>query len=578
LKRVKTMSDLPGDLERLATRLSALERRVDALEHPSEAFSPTAAPPPAAQPAAQAVDSSSQGQAGSLFPVLGKALLGIAGAYVLRAVAESSSLPKLGIATVALVYAFLWLVGATRVRTGKWLASTIYACTSALILAPMLWELTLRFKVLPAAGAAGVLCGFAVGASALAWKRDLASVFWVANGASALMALALTLATHEMAPFVAALLLMAVVCELAAWRNHALSVRPLVAAAADLAIWALIFIYSGPPGTRADYSTLATPIVLSFGFILFLIYAVSVALKTTLHQQGITAFETVQCMVALLLAASGLLFFEPSGGAAVLGVLCLLLSGTTYAAAFTLFDRARDPHNYRVFAIWSVALFLAGSLLSLSPLGRAVGLSVAAIMATVLGVRLKRLTLEFHGLVYLLAAAVVCGLPEYVLRSLAGTLPGAPGWGVSLVSACAVLCYAGERPEPAEGWEQQLLRLVSGSLALAGAAALLVEGLAWLTALGINLGAHHLAFIRTSILCGAALALAYSGAHWRRMELTRIGYATLVLAAVKLLFEDLRNGHLEFIAASIFLFALTLIAVPWLARRGQRAKEPAPTL
>jgi hypothetical protein len=28
---------------------------------------------------------------------------------------------------------------------------------------------------------------------------------------------------------------------------------------------------------------------------------------------------------------------------------------------------------------------------------------------------------------------------------------------------------------------------------------------------------------------------------------------------------------LEFIAASIFLFALTLIAVPWLARMGQKA-------
>jgi hypothetical protein len=69
----------------------------------------------------------------------------------------------------------------------------------------------------------------------------------------------------------------------------------------------------------------------------------------------------------------------------------------------------------------------------------------------------------------------------------------------------------------------------------------------------------------------AALALAYSGAHWRRMELTRIGYATLVLAAAKLVLEDLRHGHLEFIAASIFLFAVTLMAVPRLARMGSRA-------
>jgi hypothetical protein len=38
-----------------------------------------------------------------------------------------------------------------------------------------------------------------------------------------------------------------------------------------------------------------------------------------------------------------------------------------------------------------------------------------------------------------------------------------------------------------------------------------------------------------------------------------------------LVLEDLRHGHLEFIAASIFLFAVTLIAVPRLARMGPRA-------
>ena len=35
-------------------------------------------------------------------------------------------------------------------------------------------------------------------------------------------------------------------------------------------------------------------------------------------------------------------------------------------------------------------------------------------------------------------------------------------------------------------------------------------------------------------------------------------------------FEDLRHGHLAFIAASIFLFAVTLIVVPRVARTGLR--------
>jgi hypothetical protein len=40
---------------------------------------------------------------------------------------------------------------------------------------------------------------------------------------------------------------------------------------------------------------------------------------------------------------------------------------------------------------------------------------------------------------------------------------------------------------------------------------------------------------------------------------------------VKLIAEDLRHGHLEYIAASIFLFALTLIAAPRLARAREKA-------
>jgi hypothetical protein len=104
---------------------------------------------------------------------------------------------------------------------------------------------------------------------------------------------------------------------------------------------------------------------------------------------------------------------------------------------------------------------------------------------------------------------------------------------------------------------------------------MLVEGLMGLAALSMNPGPQHLAFLRTLTLCAAALALAFWGSHWRRRELTGMGYAMLALVAVKLVFEDLRLGNLEFIAASIFLFAVTLIAVPHLARMGQKTKDAA---
>jgi hypothetical protein len=194
------MDDLPDVLERLTARIGLLEQRVSALEHSSVA--PAAPPVPKATviQAAPPAESLPFAQAGGIFSVLGKAMLGIAGAYVLRAVAESSALPRLAVAAVAIVYAVFWLVWSAREKKKQWLAATIYASTSALILGSMLWELTLRFKVLPPSMTAGILAGFVLSASALAWKRDLVPVFWVANVTTALVALALSVATRPLSP------------------------------------------------------------------------------------------------------------------------------------------------------------------------------------------------------------------------------------------------------------------------------------------------------------------------------------------------------------------------------------------
>jgi hypothetical protein len=139
-----------------------------------------------------------------------------------------------------------------------------------------------------------------------------------------------------------------------------------------------------------------------------------------------------------------------------------------------------------------------------------------------------------------------------------------------VVSACAIVCYAAVKHVPGETWKEQIIHLAPAALAVCALAALLVQGLLWLAALRMPPEAHHVAFIRTLTTCALALALAFAGSRRRRVELARIAYATLVFVAAKLLFEDLRHGHLEFIAASIFLFAITLIAVPRMARMGQK--------
>ena len=434
----------------------------------------------------------------------------------------------------------------------------------------MLWELTLSFKVLSPPATAAILAAFVLAASALAWKRDLAPVFLVANFAAAAASLALSIATHQLIPFIATLLLMVLICEFAAERNHQVSMRPMVAAAADLAIWALIFIYSSPQSSRADYPSIGTDVLLAPACVLFLIYSATVAIRTTVLGQNITIFETLQAIVAFLLVACSVHSFEPQAGAIAFGVVCLFLAAACYALVFAVARGLATGRNYQVFSAWGTGLLLTGSILCLAPLGRALCLGLAAIAFTLLGTRPNRLTLRVHGLILLLAGAFVSGLPAYAFHALAGSLPIRLTAAVCDISACALVCYAAGKPAPEETWMRQFLRLVPAALAVCFLAALLVQGLLALVALRIAPDVYHVAFIRTLTCCAVALSAAYAGARWRRLELTRMAYATLAFVAAKLVFEDLRHGHLEFIAASIFLFAITLITVPRLARMGQK--------
>ncbi|MGA2218463.1 MAG: hypothetical protein ABSG51_10280 [Terracidiphilus sp.] len=564
------MNDLPGTLDQLTARLETLEKRVYVLEHPSVVSQESEAN---ATPRYETVEDRSLAQTGGLFSIVGRAMLGIAGAYVLRAVAESTPLPKLAFAAIAIAYAILWLVWAVRVKAASWVPSAIYAGTSAVILTPMLWELTLSFKVLAPSASAAILAIFVLTASALAWKHNLTPVLWVVNAMAAAAALGLAIASRQLIPFISALLLMAVICEFAAKLNHGSSVRPLVAVAADVAIWALIFIYTGPQDARVDYPVLGMAALLVPGCALFLIYAASAGAGTILHRKNITVFETFQPVIAFLLAASSVLYFEPHLGPMYLGAACLVLAAACYALALTAFSgvsATRATRNYQVFLAWGTGLLLAGSLLCLPTLGVTLCLGVSAIASVLLGIRLNRLTLQVHGLVLLVSAAVSSGLAGYVFHTLAGTLPITFTASICIAAVSTLVFYGADKPAVSETWAPRSLRVVSAALAVCAAAAFLVQGLLFLMALRMTLDVYHIAFIRTLTCCAMALSLAFSGSRWNRKELTNIAFAILAFVAAKLVFEDLRHGRFEFIAGSIFLFAISLIGVPRLARMGQK--------
>lgn len=569
------MNESPGTLELLSSRVDALERRVHALEHRDEAIAPDlkAIVAPAS---ATTGDGKESLQTANIFPLLGRAMIGIAGAYALRAVAEAGVAPEIIVAAVAIAYAFAWLVWAARVSKAAGPAPFVYAGTSAFILVPMLWEETLHFHVFAPPVTACVLAAFAGLASALVWRRESFQVLWLSYGAAAATAVALSVATHAMLPFMLVLLLIVLLSESARVLGLARPMWSLVALVADAMIWGMIFIYSGPPNARADYPEFGVATLMFPACLLFTINATTVVLRAILKGIKVSIFEIVQVMIAFGLAVLGLLSFA-SGATTLLGIACLVLSAAGYSASLRLFRSHAEKRNYAMFSLWSAALLVAGAHWSLPHAGAGVLLAVAGLAAYAVSSRIDSTMLEWHGASFLCAAVAIAGVAQYIYRVLASSLPGRPGLGVWIVAGTAVAAYLSGSDTKNDESARQVPRLLAALLAAAAVSALLVQGVLALAALVAALNLHHIAFLRTLVLSAVSLGLAFAGPRLGRVVMTRMAYFALAFVAAKLLFEDLRHGHLEFIAASIFLFALTLIAVPRLVRLGTKLREKTHT-
>jgi len=340
---------------------------------------------------------------------------------------------------------------------------------------------------------------------------------------------------------------------------------------ADGAIWGMIFIYSGPQNARAEYPDLSVAALLFPACLLFAINGTSVAVRVILQKKRMGAFEAVQAAVAFLLVIFGVLSFAPRNGTLILGIGCAALSFATYAAGFVGLRQLAGSRSFNVFALWSVALFVVGALWALPRQGAGIALAIAGLSAYLIAAKINSRTLEFHGAIFLCLASLFSGMASYVFSILAGSVPRGPSWAAWIVASCAGAAYISGSDSNDDGWTHQLLRMAPALLAVSMVSALLAHGVLTLATLAVVLNAHHLAFLRTLVISAVSLSLAYAGPRWGWVEMTRLAYAALAFVAAKLLFEDLRQGHMEFIAASIFLFAVTLMAVPRLVRMGAKS-------
>jgi hypothetical protein len=515
-------------------------------------------------------------------PVLGKAVLGIAGAYLLRAIAESGVTPKLPILIVAIVYAGLWMLWAVRTQAASRFASAAYAVTATLIFVPLLWESTVRFQVLSPAFTAVVLIAFVVLALALSWQRNLQLIPWIATLSAVITAVALIIATRALVPFTACLLAVALATEVAASLERRLSLRAVPALAADFAVWLLVDVMTSSAGVPDGYHSVSAITITVICLLLFAIYGASIAIRTFALRWPITIFEIGQGVVAFALAAFGVMRATQGVAAPALGAFSLLLAAFCYWGNLSRFTGENYARDRWVSSTYAAALLLAGAFLLFPTNLQAPFLSAAAVTAVFFYARTRKLSLGIHASLCLAAAATVSSLPSFVASAMAGKIPSAPSWDFWIVATSAAACYilgsqSAQTPEPAPEQNQgqknkdpkkrRSLWVFPAALVAFAAAALAVVAILWLTAGRIELSPSHLSVIRTVVNCALALALAYLGSRWNRIELAWVAYTAVGFGTLKLLFEDLRFGNAASLVLSLLFYGLILILLPRLTRR-----------
>ena len=561
----------------LATAVAALEARLASFEGGAALPAPGAAAPmggagPVEEPAGDLPDLTGAAPAA----LAGRALLGIGGAYLFRALTEAGSLPHLAGAALGLAYAAAWAWAADRSgRAGRTADATLHGFLSLLVALPLLWEATVRMQALTPSAAAALLAAIGATVFAVGWRNDLASLAWGATLGSVGTAWGLLLATNRLELYSVLLIAFGAATLWATYGRRWHGLRWPAALAADLAVATLAFLAGRPGGPPEAWTGLSPTRGALVALLLFVVYAGSFALRTLARRRDVNVFEVFQTAAVLLCGYGGAVRLAHAAGTGerALGVAALVLAALAYAAAFGFLEReASGARNFVFFSSLALVLALTGGGLLASGSLLALVWSAFGVLGAALGSRFGRRSLEAHGAAYVLAAAVPAGLPGALLGAFGAAPGGEPAAigraaaGLALLAAIAFVLVVRARDAKALPFSARiapfLLLVVAAAGAGAGTVALLARVLpaaAWGTA-------------PTVVLALSAVVLAAIRARAGVGEAGVLAWLALAAAGLRILVRDLPAGRPAALFAAFVVCGLSLLAVSRLAREG----EPKP--
>jgi hypothetical protein len=569
------MSELEGRIAELTEAHRQFERRLSALEHrPAAAVGPRRGAQPAARIAGPDL-ASELAAATKHLTLVGRTLLVLAGAFLLRAFTDAGAIPAWAGVALGLTYAGAWLAMAYRAGATQPLSAGFHGASALVIGFPLLYEAAARLRLLTPAAAASTLTLFTAAALGVAALRRLHVLAWLAELGGVLTAVALMLAFDRLVPPILYLALLGVAT---LWLGYVLGwmhLRWPVALATDLALVMLTLRAVGDSaaeGPRAALLLLVTVTALYLG---------TIALRTLLLQRAVVAFEVVQTAALLAAGVGGASYVTVRAGMAegVVGFVCLTFGAALYAVAFAFVERQqRSKANFHFYSSVGIVFVLAGTSLVLSGQALGLGWAALAVASSALGRRLRRFTLAVHGCVYAVAAAVQAGTLLHagvtLFASPSESWPAAPASMAMVVAAMSASAWLTGHSSPSPlTTGQRAPRFVLLAALSVGAGGLLVGWLVpWLAgAPGTQVNAVAAAAVRTAVLVAAVLLLAWAGRFETWREAGWLTYPFLAAVGLKLALENLAHTSPSSLFLDFALYGTALILIARMRRRGAAA-------
>jgi len=502
--------------------------------------------------------------------LIGRSLLILAGAFLLRALTEGGTLAAGAGIVFGLVYAVIWIVAAAMAARKSARASAgFFAVCAAVIADPLIFEASTEFGVLSPAGGAFILLMVTAAGLFVASRWRLHESAWVFAVGAMITAAVLGVVSP---PGEAATALLVILGLWSVWLAGARgweSLRWLTAIAADVGVLRLTAMATVAGGVPLGVTPPNAALVVFLDIALLLGYVGSSFVRALRGRLPVRLFDYLQTAAAWAIGWGGAVQLARAHGFGVrgLGVFALLVGLAAYGAAFGVVDR-RDGRSHSFIYLSSLGLGLV--LLGLSNAGgstSAVIWAALALIAAAAGSHWDRVTLRAHAAVLLGAAWIAGGVAAEAVNDIGGRtdsvgVPGAGAVVVAILTVMTTLIVLFARRLKKSGWAQRLpltaLLVMSGAVlasTLVSVAALAAPG--------------SVLWMGTVALSALTILAAILASRWGVREAGWVVYPLLLLTGFRVVLTDLASGRTAVFVIAFVAYGAALILSPRLLRSGR---------